>query len=96
MLSCLPVSLFPELISGTSSIERWANYAAELGLDAFDISILFVRDRTPRGISQLRAQVEASGLASGDGSYLSGLYSSRQNLLGARSEESNLRYCGCH
>lgn len=62
MLSCLPVSLFPELISGTSSIERWANYAAELGLDAFDISILFVRDRTPRGISQLRAQVEASGL----------------------------------
>lgn len=62
MLSCLPVSLFSEINSGRMAPEAWACYAAQLGLDAYDISILFVRDRTPSGLKKLRNALETSGL----------------------------------
>lgn len=62
MLSMLPVSLFQEIITGRITAREWAEFAAEIGLDAFDISILFVQDRTPRGISQFKSQISSSGL----------------------------------
>lgn len=62
MLSCLPVSLFPEIFSGRILPEQWSQFAAELQLDAYDISILFVRDRTPVGLKKLRIALERSGL----------------------------------
>lgn len=62
MLSCLPVSLFPEIFSGRILPEQWARFAAELRLDAYDISILFVRDRTPVGLKKLRTALESSGI----------------------------------
>ena len=40
-LSCLPVSLYPDIIAGRVSLAAWARMGAELGLDAVDASILF-------------------------------------------------------
>ena len=44
-LSCLPVSFFSEIISGQMSVGEWARLGADLGLDAIDLSILFVDGR---------------------------------------------------
>jgi sugar phosphate isomerase/epimerase len=62
MWSCLPVSLFKDIIAGKSTVEDWAKAAKDMGLDAVDISILFVRERTPRGIQQIRDQLSRGGL----------------------------------
>ena len=43
-LSCLPVSYFGQIIGGAMSVGQWAREAAELGLDAIDLSILFALD----------------------------------------------------
>ena len=47
-LSCLPVSFFAEIIDGRMPVADWARMGADLGLDAIDLSILFVPDRSPR------------------------------------------------
>jgi len=62
MLSCLPVSLFSEIISGRMTPGEWARLAADCGLDAFDISILFVKDRSRAGLAALRKELETGGL----------------------------------
>ena len=62
MLSCLPISLYPDIISGKMPLKDWSVLAADCGLDAFDISILFVRDRTEKGLSAMRKDLEAGGL----------------------------------
>ncbi len=62
MLSCLPVSLFPEIISGRMSPGKWARLAADCGLDAFDISILFVKDQSRAGLAAMRKDLETGGL----------------------------------
>ena len=46
-LSCLPVSFFADILAGRMSVGAWARMGAELGLDAIDLSILFVPDRSP-------------------------------------------------
>lgn len=53
-LSCLPVSLFPDLISGKMDLYEWADNAREMGLDAVDMSVLFLHNRTRREL--LRAK----------------------------------------
>jgi hypothetical protein len=45
-VSCLPVSLFAELIDGRLPVADWAHMGRALGLDAIDLSILFVRPPT--------------------------------------------------
>ena len=62
MLSCLPVSLFPDFFTGRTTVGEWARFAASIGLDAFDISILFVRDRTPQGLAAFRKDAESGGI----------------------------------
>ena len=62
MLSMLPVSLFQDIFAGRITVEEWSETAAEIGLDAFDISILFVRDRTPAGLSKMRHALQTGGL----------------------------------
>ena len=49
-LSCLPVSFFAEIIDGRMSIGDWAKMGSEIGLDAIDLSILFVADRSETGL----------------------------------------------
>lgn len=60
-LSCLPVSFFPQILSGELSVAEWARMGVNLGLDAIDLSILFVKDRTPDGLANLRRQIESEG-----------------------------------
>jgi len=61
-LSCLPVSYFGRIIGGEMSVGQWAREAAEIGLDAVDLSILFVGSREPAYLERMRGDVEAAGL----------------------------------
>lgn len=61
-LSCLPVSYFTQIISGEMSIKDWAYQGAELGLDAIDLSILFIDKRTPCHLDKLRREIESAGV----------------------------------
>jgi sugar phosphate isomerase/epimerase len=56
------VSYFGELIGGKMSVGQWANEAAGLGLDAIDLSILFLKSREPAYLKSMREEVEAAGL----------------------------------
>jgi sugar phosphate isomerase/epimerase len=60
-LSCLPVSFFREIIGGTMSVEAWARMGAALPLDAIDLSILFVPDRSKGAVAAMRKGIEAAG-----------------------------------
>jgi sugar phosphate isomerase/epimerase len=57
-LSCLPVSFFDEILAGRMSVGEWAAMGAAVGLDAVDLSILFVPDRSPQALAAMRRQVE--------------------------------------
>jgi sugar phosphate isomerase/epimerase len=61
-LSCLPVSLYREIMSGEISIGEWAQMGSEFGLDAIDISILFLMDRNVSTAKSIRRQVESAGM----------------------------------
>jgi sugar phosphate isomerase/epimerase len=61
-LSCLPVSFFPDIIEGRMSVVAWAQMAAELELDAIDLSILFAPDRSPQAIADMRRAIAATGM----------------------------------
>ena len=41
-LSVLPVSFFKNIISGEMNVGDWAREGVSLGLDAIDISIIFL------------------------------------------------------
>ncbi len=60
-LSCLPVSFFEEILSGRMSVGEWARMGADLGLDAIDLSILFIADRSLAQAAELRRQIEDAG-----------------------------------
>ena len=53
-LSCLPVSLFKAIQRGELSICDWAHEAKNAGLDAFDLSIMLIRDHTPVYLEKLK------------------------------------------
>ncbi len=59
-LSCLPVSLFPIFLSGEFSIAQWARLGAELGLEAIDISILFLKSREKSHLQDIAASIRNS------------------------------------
>ena len=42
-LSCLPVSLYPDFVTGEIRISDWAKAAQKIGLDAIDLSVLMTR-----------------------------------------------------
>ena len=60
--SCLPVSIFSEIISGRMSIGEWAAAAKEMGMDMSDISILFVPQRTPKALAEIRRQLREADM----------------------------------
>jgi sugar phosphate isomerase/epimerase len=62
-LSCLPVSFFSEIIDGRMSIGDWAKIGSEIGLDAIDLSILFIPDRSESGLTTVRQQIESTGMS---------------------------------
>jgi len=60
-LSCLPVSFFDDIVAARMSVGDWAAMGASVGLDAVDLSILFVPDRSPGALAAMRRNVEAAG-----------------------------------
>lgn len=46
-VSCLPVSLFKEIISGSMSFQDWCLAAKQCGLDGIDISMSFIANHSP-------------------------------------------------
>jgi sugar phosphate isomerase/epimerase len=61
-LSCLPVSLFGLITSGKMQIQEWAEFAAAVGLDGVDLSILFLQQRTRSYIATTRRKIEETGV----------------------------------
>jgi sugar phosphate isomerase/epimerase len=61
-LSCLPVSFFSDIIEGRMSVGEWARMGASVGLDAVDLSILFVPDRSAPAVAAVRREVEDAGM----------------------------------
>jgi sugar phosphate isomerase/epimerase len=61
-LSCIPVSFFRNILDGSMTVQQWAQMGKEIGLDAIDVSILFVPDRSLRAVSALRNGIEAVGM----------------------------------
>lgn len=53
-ISCLPVSLFGEICDGKMDILQWAREAKVCGYNGIDISIMFLKNRTPTYLSKLR------------------------------------------
>ena len=60
-LSCLPVSFFAEFIDGRMPVAEWARLGHSLGLDAIDLSILFVQPPTVEQARRLRSEIEDAG-----------------------------------
>jgi sugar phosphate isomerase/epimerase len=61
-LSCLPVSLYPDLTSGRLTLGGWFRRAAELGLDGADISVMHVLSREPAYLDGLRSEAADVGV----------------------------------
>jgi len=60
-LSCLPVSFFAEILDGRLTVAEWARMGRALGLDAIDLSLLFVQPRSVEQARVLRRQIEDAG-----------------------------------
>ncbi len=61
-ISCLPVSLFPEILSKKMTLEEWAAHAKSMGLDGFDISMMFLDNHTPVYLRTIKEKLEKVGL----------------------------------
>lgn len=61
-LSCLPVSLYPELTAGTRTLADWFRFAAELGLDGADVSVVHLQSRDPAYLRTVRQQATDAGV----------------------------------
>jgi sugar phosphate isomerase/epimerase len=61
-LSCLPVSYFADILAGRMSVGQWAREAAEVGLDAIDLTVLFIQSDEPRYLQRMRQEIETSGV----------------------------------
>ena len=62
-LSCLPVSLYPDLLSGRLTPGGWFRLAAALGLDGADLSVAHVRSRSPAYLDDLKAESVDAGVS---------------------------------
>lgn len=61
-ISCLPVSIFGDICSGKMDLVDWAKAAKEIGYDGIDISIMFIKNRTPTYLAELKRQLDEVGL----------------------------------
>ena len=62
-LSCLPVSLYPDLAAGRLTPGGWFRLAAGLGLDGADMSVAHVASRAPAYLDGLRREAQDAGVA---------------------------------
>lgn len=61
-LSCLPVSLYPDLAAGRLSLGAWFQMASALGLDGADLSVAHITSRAPAYLHGLRQEAAAAGV----------------------------------
>jgi sugar phosphate isomerase/epimerase len=61
-LSCLPVSLYPELSAGTRSLADWFRFAGSLGLDGADVSVVHLASTDSAYLQTLRGQATDAGV----------------------------------
>jgi sugar phosphate isomerase/epimerase len=50
------------MINGDMTIMDWARIALEVGLDAIDLSIILIKDRSPSSLEDTRKQLESFGI----------------------------------
>lgn len=60
-LSCLPVSLYPDLTAGALTPADWVRCAARVGLDGGDLSVLHLT-RQPAALADLRRIADGEGI----------------------------------
>ena len=61
-VSCLPVSLFKQIIDGEISLKQWAQDAKKAGLDGIDVSMAFFKNHTPTYLSTVKEEIREVGL----------------------------------
>jgi sugar phosphate isomerase/epimerase len=61
-LSCLPVSLYPDLSAGRMTPGDWFRMAGALGLDGADMSVAHVQSREPAYLDGLRREAAEAGV----------------------------------
>jgi len=61
-LSCLSVSLFPDIINNKMSIKDYALLCKNLGLDGFDLGMVQLKNHTPKYINSLRKDMDDAGI----------------------------------
>lgn len=61
-MSCLPVSLFNDICNGNMDIISWAKYAKKVGFNGIDISIMFLKNRTPTYLNHLKHELAEIGI----------------------------------
>jgi len=60
--SCLSVSLFPAILNGEMTITEYARFCKSIGLDAFDIGIILLKNHTPKYIREIRNDIAEAGI----------------------------------
>src|SRR5690606_7222206 len=63
--SCLSVSLFPNIMNGEMTIREYANFCKSIGLDAFDIGIILLKNHTPKYIREINTAISEVGIPLG-------------------------------
>ncbi len=61
-VSCLPVSLFSDICAKRMSLKEWAKVSKECGLDAIDISMVFLENHTPVYLKSVKKDMEDEGV----------------------------------
>jgi len=61
-MSCLSVSLFQDIMNGKVTIKEYATLCKDLGLDAFDLGLIQIKNHTPVYIKQVKADIAEVGL----------------------------------
>ena len=64
-LSCLPVSLFGDLLSGKITLREWAEFGKSQNLDAIDLGIVLLKSHTPVYIESVRKDLDEVGIGIG-------------------------------
>ncbi len=61
-ISCLPVSLFNNIINDEISIKDWAMHAKNSRLDAIDLSTILIKNHTPVYLDHLKKDLDSCGI----------------------------------
>ncbi|MCL5071333.1 MAG: sugar phosphate isomerase/epimerase [Actinobacteria bacterium] len=62
-ISCIPVSFFTQIVNDKMTIKEWAGIGAEAGLNAIDLSTVFLRNHTPVYLEKIRNDIESENMS---------------------------------